>query len=279
MKKALFPVLLALCLLSTACGTVSTVEETVSAPETPAVSQMTQPSKTEDPVKNDYSSEAEISISDTAPVSESKETVFSEKVEITESKEEPIPATADIALINESKGSSTPEKTETAEQKEEPGPATTEVTATRENTPIGPSVSPVSEMPQVTPPSAPEPAPTPTSTEEYCTISVDCSSALPHVESCHLSIPDTGVMIDAASVAIVSGTTTVYDVLVNVCQSNDIALGGNSGYVSSIGGLAEKACPGVSGWMYSVNGTIPMMPCGGYKLQDGDVVQWFYTCD
>lgn len=48
-------------------------------------------------------------------------------------------------------------------------------------------------------------------------------------------------------------------------------------YVSAIGGLAEREHGGMSGWMYSVNGTTPMTACSNYVLSDGDNVVWYYV--
>ena len=48
-------------------------------------------------------------------------------------------------------------------------------------------------------------------------------------------------------------------------------------YVASIGGLAEKEHGSTSGWMYSVNGTVPMTSCANYRLSDGDVIRWYYV--
>ena len=48
-------------------------------------------------------------------------------------------------------------------------------------------------------------------------------------------------------------------------------------YVASIGGLAEKEHGSTSGWMYSVNGTVPMKSCANYRLSDGDVIRWYYV--
>jgi len=48
-------------------------------------------------------------------------------------------------------------------------------------------------------------------------------------------------------------------------------------YVSSIGGLREKACGGTSGWVYEVNGVRPSTSCDKYLLKNGDVVVWKYT--
>ena len=66
---------------------------------------------------------------------------------------------------------------------------------------------------------------------------------------------------------------TVYDVLV----ATGLPFGGSSDYVRSINGLAEFAAGPGSGWMYSVNGNVPMMPCGSYVLSDGDYVRWYYV--
>ena len=67
--------------------------------------------------------------------------------------------------------------------------------------------------------------------------------------------------------------STAYDAL----QATGLAIGGNSTYVSSIGGLAEKQLGKTSGWMYEVNGTTPMTSCGNCKLSDGDTLRWYYV--
>ena len=67
--------------------------------------------------------------------------------------------------------------------------------------------------------------------------------------------------------------STAYDAL----QATGLAIGGNSTYVTSIGGLAEKQLGKTSGWMYEVNGTTPMTSCGNCKLSDGDTLRWYYV--
>lgn len=66
---------------------------------------------------------------------------------------------------------------------------------------------------------------------------------------------------------------TVYDAL---CATG-LAFGGDSNYVRSINGLSEFDHGRSSGWMYSVNGTTPMTPCGSYVLSNGDNVYWYYV--
>ena len=70
-----------------------------------------------------------------------------------------------------------------------------------------------------------------------------------------------------------SDDQTPYGALV----ATGFAIGGSRTYVSSIGGLAEKALGGTSGWMYLVNGSQPMKPAGSYQLHDGDSVYWHYV--
>lgn len=71
---------------------------------------------------------------------------------------------------------------------------------------------------------------------------------------------------------------TVYDALIATGLSVNASSSSSYGtYVTAIGGLAEKEFGRNSGWMYSVNGAIPMLACDRYVLQDGDSVSWFYT--
>ncbi|MGN0073089.1 MAG: DUF4430 domain-containing protein [Coriobacteriales bacterium] len=68
---------------------------------------------------------------------------------------------------------------------------------------------------------------------------------------------------------------TAYDALL----AAGVTIGGNSTYVSSINGLAEKQCGPLSGWMYSVDGVFPQVSCGKFVLEDGAVLVWAYTLD
>ncbi|MGN0078400.1 MAG: DUF4430 domain-containing protein [Coriobacteriales bacterium] len=97
------------------------------------------------------------------------------------------------------------------------------------------------------------------------TISIDASragSGYGHASlgSCSLSLP---------------AGSTAYDALV-ACGAS---IGGNSTYVSSINGLAEKQCGALSGWMYSVDGVFPQVSCGKFQLEDGAQLVWAYSLD
>lgn len=69
---------------------------------------------------------------------------------------------------------------------------------------------------------------------------------------------------------------TVYDALVAVGAKAGIAIGAQQSsygvYVNSIGGITAG---GAAGWMYSVNGAVPMVGAGSYVLTNNDVVRWF----
>ena len=70
---------------------------------------------------------------------------------------------------------------------------------------------------------------------------------------------------------------TVYDALCACGLSMNASNTGYGIYVSAIGGLAEKEHGGHSGWMYSVNGAVPMSACSNYVLSNGDSVSWYYV--
>ena len=70
---------------------------------------------------------------------------------------------------------------------------------------------------------------------------------------------------------------TVYDALCACGLSMNASNTGYGIYVSAIGRLAAKEHGGHSGWMYSVNGAVPMTACSNYVLSNGDSVSWYYV--
>ena len=50
-------------------------------------------------------------------------------------------------------------------------------------------------------------------------------------------------------------------------------------YIEGINQLYEFDCGQNSGWMYCVNGWFPNYGCSSYTVEDGDVIEWRYTCD
>lgn len=95
-------------------------------------------------------------------------------------------------------------------------------------------------------------------------------------------IPENGVILPVTEFTIENGST-VFDVLSDAVRSSEIQMeyrgSGEMAYVSGIGYLYELQFGDLSGWMYHVNGTSPSVGCGAYVLQDGDSIEWLYTCD
>lgn len=69
---------------------------------------------------------------------------------------------------------------------------------------------------------------------------------------------------------------TVYDALVNATTKAGITIGAQNSsygvYVYAIGGIGAG---GRAGWMYSVNGAVPMVGAASYVLTDGDEIIWY----
>ena len=117
-------------------------------------------------------------------------------------------------------------------------------------------------------PSAPSaPAPDPKPSTVTVSVSIDSSRAQRYDSSWPSSMGSRTVTLSEGA--------TVYDALCGM----GVSVGGSSYYVSSINGLAEKACGGTSGWTYSVNGVYPNKSCGRYVLSGGENVRWVYSTD
>ena len=134
---------------------------------------------------------------------------------------------------------------------------------------------------------APTPEQKPDSKKNTVTITIRCDTAVNngmHLESKWAGIvPASGVILPVTTVEIEEGDT-VFDVLSYVCDKYKIHMsyrGGTSSgcYVEGINNLYEFDVGSLSGWMYSVNGWFPNYGCSRYALQNGDVVNWVYTCD
>ncbi len=106
------------------------------------------------------------------------------------------------------------------------------------------------------------------STDQIVTVSVyiDSSRAAPYgYPSC----------LGDMTVSIAQGSS-VLDAL----KATGLAISAtNSGYVSSISGLQERACGSGSGWLYFVDGVSPSSSCSKYILNGGEKIEWIYTCN
>jgi len=96
------------------------------------------------------------------------------------------------------------------------------------------------------------------------------------------TIPDNGIILDATPFDISDGDT-VFDILTEASKNFDLQIDNRGGstyaYIAGIQYLYEYDYGSLSGWMYRVNGVFPEVGCQGYRLSDGDSIEWLYTCD
>jgi hypothetical protein len=97
-------------------------------------------------------------------------------------------------------------------------------------------------------------------------------------------IPEDGIILDMIEVK-VKNDSSVFDVLQKAARENKIHLEYNytpaykTYYIEGIGNLYQFDAGNLSGWMYSVNDEFPGVGCSGYKVKDGDVIRFIYTCN
>lgn len=125
----------------------------------------------------------------------------------------------------------------------------------------------------------------------HCTLSIRCDTLL-KTENYEVAksngkagmIPQDGVIYKKQTVEFYEGEF-VFDVLLREVQKNNIHMEYsmtpiyNSNYIEGINNLYEFDGGELSGWMYKVNGWFPNYGCSRYLLNDGDVIEWVYTCD
>lgn len=127
-----------------------------------------------------------------------------------------------------------------------------------------------------------------TDVQGYCTLSVSCESLLSHMdwlpEEKWELVPADGVIFPATQVVFYQGES-VFHVLRRELKKAGIHLEFTnvpvfgSAYIEGINNLYEFDCGELSGWMYSVNGWFPNYGCSRYQIQEGDVIQWMYSCE
>ncbi len=132
-----------------------------------------------------------------------------------------------------------------------------------------------------------------------CTFEISCENILSNKDKLKENksefLPESGMILDSVAVKIPEGGTA-FDVIKKACaenictdncrycKKNGIHLdyvytpGYDNYYIRGIHQIYEKDCGSQSGWMYSVNGSFPNYGCSEYKVKDGDVIRFLYTC-
>lgn len=127
---------------------------------------------------------------------------------------------------------------------------------------------------------------------ETVKVSIRCDMALKNYDSLDPTlqseefVPRDGVILPETEYVLRPGDT-VFRLLDRVTRYNQIQMeyegadknSFSSVYIEGIHYLYEFSCGPLSGWMYRVNGVYPTYGSSRYTLQDGDVVEWVYTCD
>lgn len=125
-------------------------------------------------------------------------------------------------------------------------------------------------------------------TKFTCTVSVRCDTILGNMDKFNrdkLSVlPANGVILPATTVTFSEGESA-FDVLQRVTKDKKIHMEANfmpiynSAYIEGIGNIYELDCGPLSGWMYKVGGWFPNYGCSRYALQNGDKLEFLYSCD
>ena len=121
-----------------------------------------------------------------------------------------------------------------------------------------------------------------------CTISISCSTLLNNLDRVKKNkisvIPSDAWILKAVNAEFGEGES-VFDVTKRVCMENKIPFEFtlapiyNTAYIEGIGNIYEFDCGSTSGWLYKVNGEFKSYGCSDCKLNDGDIIEWVYTCD
>lgn len=130
--------------------------------------------------------------------------------------------------------------------------------------------------------------PEPAAEGHSCTLLIECTKILENMDDFDTDkldvLPEDGIILAKCVVNFNEGDS-VYDLLVRETRSRGIHMEASytpvyeSAYIKGIHNLYELDCGEGSGWTFSVNGVFPNYGCSKYKISDGDVIEWHYTCD
>lgn len=140
-------------------------------------------------------------------------------------------------------------------------------------------------QPTPTPTPTPEPEPEP---EKQCYLTIECKTILNNMSNLtpgkESLVPADGYILYKTAVTFKDGEN-VFDVLLRETRARGIHMeheytpGFGSEYIEGINNLYEFDCGSGSGWMYYVNGSKPNYGVSKYTVQEGDNIEFRYTCD
>lgn len=121
-----------------------------------------------------------------------------------------------------------------------------------------------------------------------CTVGIYCDTVLENMtllaEEKHSLIPQDGKIVAPRLAAFAPGESA-FEVLERLLREEGIhmeysgAKAAGTAYIRGIGTLYEFDCGAGSGWLYYVNRDDPGVGALEYEVQEGDVLEWIYSCD
>lgn len=124
--------------------------------------------------------------------------------------------------------------------------------------------------------------------QKTCYLSISCATILNNMENLvegkDVLVPSDGIILPRTEVTFYEGES-VFDVLQRETKNRRIHMESsftpmyNSAYIEGIGNLYEFDCGSESGWEYRVNGWFPNYGVSRYVVQQGDEVEFLYTCN
>ena len=119
-----------------------------------------------------------------------------------------------------------------------------------------------------------------------CTITIKCNTILNNMDKLDSAktkyVPRNGVILSTSTIEFREGET-VFDVSKRTCKAAGIPFvykkSSMGYYVQGINNLFEFDCGSQSGWLYSVNGSMPNHASSAHSVKNGDKIVWHYTCE
>ena len=120
------------------------------------------------------------------------------------------------------------------------------------------------------------------------TMSIDCKTAADNIDKLkdqnkNEYIPETGEVLKATEYEI-EKDSSVFDLLTKATAAENIQMECEKDtvfgyYIEGINHLYSGDCGQMSGWLYYVNDEVPMYGVADFKLAEGDVVEFVYSCE
>ena len=118
-----------------------------------------------------------------------------------------------------------------------------------------------------------------------CSLLVSCKTVFDNADKLDSNVakllPKDGVIIDR-KVSFSEGESAL-DVLMSAAKEDSVQVdydeNGGVVYVAGISNLYAASCGELSGWLYRVNGEFTNDASNEYKVKDGDLIEYVYTCD